>query len=53
VRIAYQLASVMQWDMRYFNTPRLWTAEITPDMRRELLYRTNRELPFAAVYHHL
>ena len=53
VRIAHQLASAMQWDMNYFNTPLLWTAEITPDMRRELLYRTNGELPFTEAYHHL
>ena len=53
VRIAYQLASTMQWDMKYFDTRLLWTAEITPDMRRELLYRTNGELPFTEVYHHL
>ena len=53
VRIAHQLASAMQWDMKYFNTPLLWTAEITPDMRQELLYRTNGELPFTEVYHHL
>jgi hypothetical protein len=53
VRIAHQLASAMGWDMKYFNTPLLWTAEITPDMRRELLYRTNGELPFTEVYHHL
>src|SRR5918998_2994218 len=53
VRIAHRVAEIMQWDMRYFNTPLLWTAEITPDMRRELLYRTNGELPFTEVYHHL
>src|SRR5215213_10955298 len=39
--------------MRYFNTRLLWTANITPDMRRELLYRTSGELPFTEVYHHL
>src|SRR3712207_5446586 len=43
----------MQWDMEYFNTPLLWRVEITPDMRQELLYRTNGELPFTEVYHHL
>jgi hypothetical protein len=53
VRIAHRVAEIMQWDMRYFNTQLLWTAEITPDMRRELLYRTNGELPFTEVYHHL
>jgi hypothetical protein len=53
VRIAHRVAEIMQWDMRYFNTPLLWTAEITPDMRRELLYRTNGELPFTDAYHHL
>jgi hypothetical protein len=53
VRIAHQLASAMQWDMKYFDTQLLWRAEITPDMRQELLYRTNGELPFTEVYHHL
>jgi len=53
VRIAHRVAETMPWDMRYFNTQLLWTAEITPDMRRELLYRTNGELPFTEVYHHL
>jgi asparagine synthase len=53
VRIAHQVAGAMRWDMKYFNTPLLWGAEITPDMRRELLYRTNGELPFTEAYHHL
>ncbi len=53
VRIAHRLASAMRWDMKYFDTPLLWNAEITPDMRQELLYRTNGELPFTEVYHHL
>jgi Glutamine amidotransferase domain len=53
VRIAHRVAEIMQWDMRHFNTSLLWTTEITPDMRRELLYRTNGELPFTEVYHHL
>jgi hypothetical protein len=53
VRIAHRVAETMQWDMRYFNTQLLWTAKITPDMRRELLYRTSGELPFTEVYHHL
>jgi hypothetical protein len=53
VRIAHQLASTMKWDMKYFDRRLLWTAEITPDMRRELLYRTNGELPFTEIYHHL
>jgi hypothetical protein len=53
VRIAHQLAGAMQWEMKYFDTPLLWRAEITPDMRQELLYRTNGELPFTEAYHHL
>jgi hypothetical protein len=53
VRIAHRVAEVMQWNMRYFNTQLLWTAEINPDMRQELLYRTNGELPFTEAYHHL
>jgi hypothetical protein len=53
VRIAHQLAGAMQWEMKYFNTPLLWRVEITPDMRRQLLYRTNGELPFTEAYHHL
>jgi hypothetical protein len=53
VRIAHRVAEIMQWNMRYFNTQLLWTAEITPDMRRELLYRTSGELPFTEAYHHL
>ena len=53
VRIAHRVAETMQWDMRYFDTQLLWTVKITSDMRRELLYRTNGELPFTEVYHHL
>jgi hypothetical protein len=53
VRIGHRVAETMQWDMRYFNTQLLWTAKITPNMRRELLYRTSGELPFTEVYHHL
>jgi hypothetical protein len=53
VKIAFQLADTMQWDMKYFDTQMFWRVEITPDMRRELLYRTNGELPLTRVYHHL
>lgn len=53
VWIAQRVAETMQWDMKFFNTQSLWTVEITPDMRRELLYRTNGELRFTEVYHHL
>jgi asparagine synthetase B (glutamine-hydrolysing) len=53
VQIASRIADKMRWEMRYFNTQSLWTEEITPDMRRELLYRTNGELPFTGAYHHL
>ena len=50
VRIAHQVAKTMQWDMRYFNTQLLLTAEITPDVQQELLYRTNGELRFTEMY---
>ena len=53
VQIAHRVAEIMQWDMRYFNTQLLRTAEITPDMRQELLYRTNGELPFTEAYYHV
>jgi hypothetical protein len=53
VLIAKQVAETMNWEIRHFDTDLLWTSEITPDMRRELIYRTNGELPFTAVYHHL
>jgi hypothetical protein len=53
VRIAHRVAERMGWEMRYFDTRSLWTEEITSDMRRELLYRTNGELPFTEVYLHL
>jgi hypothetical protein len=53
VRIAHQLAAAMRWEMKYFDTPLLWRVEITPDMRRQLLYRTNVDLPFTEAYHHL
>jgi hypothetical protein len=53
VRIAHRVAEALQWDMKYFNTRSLRTVEITPDLRRELLYRTNGELPFTRIYIHM
>jgi hypothetical protein len=53
VWIAHQVADAMRWDMRYFDTQSLWPAELTPEVRRELLYRTNGELPFTEAYFHL
>jgi hypothetical protein len=53
VRISHRVAEAMGWEMRYFDIESLWTKDITPDMRRELVYRTSGELPFTEVYHHL
>jgi hypothetical protein len=53
VQISKQVAETMNWPIKHFDTDLLWTSEITPDMRRELVYRTNGELPFTVVYHHL
>ena len=53
VRIAHQVAEALQWDLRCFDTRSLWTVEITPDVRRELLYRTSGELPFTRIYTHM
>jgi hypothetical protein len=50
VRISYQVAKAMQWDMRHFDTQLLLTAAITPDVQQELLYRTNGELRFTEMY---
>lgn len=53
VRIAHRVADTMRWRMEYYDTRSLWKEEITPDMRQELLHRTNGELPFTGAYHHL
>jgi hypothetical protein len=53
VRISHKIAETMDWDMRYFDIQSLWSDSITPEMRRELIYRTNGELPFTEIYHHL
>jgi hypothetical protein len=53
VRIAKRVAEAMAWPIEHFDTDSLWTEPITPDMRSELTYRTNGELPFTEVYHHL
>ena len=47
------MAEALDLELRHFDTDSLWTAPVTPDMRRELVYRTSGELPFTAVYHHL
>lgn len=53
VRIACRVAEKLGLDMRHFETPQFWSQLVDPDMRRELVYRTNGELPFTEVYHHL
>jgi len=53
VQIARRVAETMQWEMRHFDIRSLWTVEVTPDMRREMTYRTSGELPFTRIYHHL
>ena len=52
VLIARELAQVMNWDIRHFDTRALWTAKVTPELRQELVYRTNGELRFSEIYHH-
>ena len=53
VKLAHEVAETMHWKVRHYNTASLWTSEFTPEMRRDLTYRTSGELPFAAIYHHL
>jgi hypothetical protein len=53
VLIAHELAEAMGWEMKHFDTSSFWTSEVTPDLRRELVYRTSGELRFSEVYHHL
>jgi hypothetical protein len=53
VRISHKVAEAMDWDMRYFDIQSLWAEDIDPEMRRELVYRTNGELGFTEIYHHL
>ncbi len=52
VRIALQVAAAAGWPMHHFETPLVWTEEITAEMRRELTYRTGGESPFTEIYHH-
>jgi hypothetical protein len=52
VLIAHELAKAMGWEMKHFDTSSFWTSEVTPDLRRELVYRTSGELRFSEVYHH-
>jgi hypothetical protein len=52
VLIAHELAATMGWEMKHFDTSSFWTSEVTPDLRRELVYRTSGELRFSEVYHH-
>lgn len=52
VLIARELARVMNWDIRHFDTTAMWTSEVTPELRQELVYRTNGELGFSEIYHH-
>jgi hypothetical protein len=53
VRISHKIAEAMDWNMRFFDIQSLWSDSITPGMRRELVYRTNGELAFTEIYHHL
>jgi hypothetical protein len=52
VRIAHQVAELLGFEIRYFDTGAIWTVDITPDLRQELTYRTSGELPFTEIYHH-
>ena len=53
VVFAKLLAQAMGWEIEHFDPRTFWDRPITPEMRRELTYRTNGELPFTEVYHHL
>jgi hypothetical protein len=50
VQIAHKLAEKMRWPIYHFRPKELWTQEITPEIRRELVYRTNGELTFNEIY---
>lgn len=52
VKIAHQIAAKMGWPIEYFNYQKLWTEPISPDIRRELTWRTSGEWPYPAIYHH-
>lgn len=53
VRIAHRVADAMGWELIHFDSRSFWTVEVTPDMRREMTYRTSGELPFWRIYHHV
>ena len=53
VRIAKKLAKLLKTTLLHFNPTLLWSLEINPEIRRELLYRSSGALPFTAIYHHL
>lgn len=53
VEVAKLVAAAMGWELRHFDTATFWNRPIDAAMRRELTYRTNAELPFTEVYHHL
>ena len=53
VTIAQRVAQAMQWELLHFNPDESWQRPVDAEMRRELTYRVNGELPFADLYPHL
>jgi hypothetical protein len=53
VEVARLVARAMGWELQHFDTAKFWDRPIDAAMRRELTYRTNGELAFTEVYHHL
>ena len=52
VRIAHKISDHTNWPLHYFNTDEYWQTEVTPELRREFVYRSNGELRFNEIYHH-
>ena len=52
VRIAHKIADTCGLELRYFDTTGVLPADIEQDLKIQLLYLTNGELPFNEIYRH-
>jgi hypothetical protein len=53
VKISKKIATQQGWSIHWFNPRDYWTVPVDENLRRELLYRTDGNLVFPSIYHHL
>lgn len=52
VRISHRVAEAAGWPMHHFDPTKVWIVPVGPELRRELVCRTDGNLVFLETYHH-